>query len=110
MPATSRGTSGGAIAIAFTAFASLTLAARLYTRYFLVKNAGLEEWAIIFAWVSVNIADRSINSPCVCCSSGHIYASEMQAANGSQAFALTHTALVGVRRYHLYPCLQGSDL
>ena len=52
MSAVPRGTSGAAIAGTFTAISFLTLAARLFTRYFLVKNAGNEEFAIIFAWVS----------------------------------------------------------
>ncbi len=46
-----RGTTGAAIAISFTGIAFVTLAARLYTRFHLVKNAGWEEFAITVAWV-----------------------------------------------------------
>jgi hypothetical protein len=53
MSAVQRGTSGGAIGITFTAIGTATLLVRLYTRYFLVKNAGAEELAIVFAWVRI---------------------------------------------------------
>lgn len=51
-----RGTSGAAIAITFTIIASLTLAARIFTRKVLVKQAGYEELAIIFAWVRIALS------------------------------------------------------
>jgi hypothetical protein len=51
MSAVPRGNIGGAIGIAFTIIGLLTLLARLYTRLHLAKNAGLEDLAIVFAWV-----------------------------------------------------------
>ncbi len=51
-----RGASGAAVAIAFTTLASLTLVARLFTRFRLVKSAGYEELAIVFAWVRITFS------------------------------------------------------
>lgn len=51
MSAVPRGNSGAAIGIAFTALTFLTLIARLFTRFHLVKNAGPEEIVIVFSWV-----------------------------------------------------------
>jgi hypothetical protein len=50
-----RGASGAAIAITFITIALLTLVARLFTRFVLVKHAGYEELAIVFAWVRVTL-------------------------------------------------------
>jgi hypothetical protein len=42
---------GTAMGIAFLAIATLTLIARLYSRFILMNNAGVEEYAIIAAWI-----------------------------------------------------------
>lgn len=46
-----RGNVGLIMGSIFITVALLTLIARLYTRLYLVKNAGAEETVIIFAWV-----------------------------------------------------------
>lgn len=51
MAAVARGYAGTATGITFLTIATLTLVARLYTRFGLVKNAGVEEYAIIAAWI-----------------------------------------------------------
>ena len=51
MTAVARGYAGTATGITFLTIATLTLVARLYTRFALVRNAGVEEYAIIAAWI-----------------------------------------------------------
>jgi hypothetical protein len=48
-----RGNVGLIIGSIFITVALLTLIARLYTRLYLVKNAGAEETVIVFAWVGL---------------------------------------------------------
>jgi len=65
MSAIPRGIVGAEVVIAFTIIASFTLVFRLYTRYFLAKNPGREELAIILAWVSSRFCSvmRTTRSP-----------------------------------------------
>jgi hypothetical protein len=58
MSAVPRGNKGAAIGITFTTISLLTLLARLYTRLHLTKNAGLEDLAIVFAWVRTAMSVR----------------------------------------------------
>jgi hypothetical protein len=51
MRAVTRGYAGTATGITFLTIVALTLVATLYTRLILVKNAGVEEYAIIAAWI-----------------------------------------------------------
>jgi len=49
---TQRGNAGIAMGITFTTISLGILFSRLYTRFVLFKNSGVEEIAIIFAWAS----------------------------------------------------------
>lgn len=51
MTAVARGGAGTVTGIIFLTVATIALVARLYTRVFLVRSAGIEEWTIIAAWV-----------------------------------------------------------
>ncbi len=55
---TGRGNTGIAIGVSFTTISLGILFARLYTRFVLVRNSGVEEIAIIFAWVSQSDGGR----------------------------------------------------